>query len=65
MEREQQNFPRSYVQSTHRQDFFERFIADNETETTSINEQPNKGEDSEETSKPSTSSWVDQEVCYC
>lgn len=32
VEREQQNFPRSYVQSTHRQDFFERFTANNDAD---------------------------------
>ena len=32
VERQQQNFPRSYIQSTHRQDFFEKFIAEPEAE---------------------------------
>jgi len=56
VEREQQNFPRSYVQSTHRQDFFERFIADDETEKSSQEQRENS--ENAETTKPSTSSWL-------
>ena len=53
VEREQANFPRSYVQSTHRQDFFDRFVADEEIETPEA-----QGEQSENT-RPPTSSWVE------
>jgi len=46
VEREQQNFPRSYVQSTHRQDFFERFTANNDVDEESESQRndnaPNK-----------------------
>ena len=53
VEREQANFPRSYVQSTHRQDFFDRFVADEEIETPAT-----EGEQNENT-RPPTSSWVE------
>ena len=53
VEREQANFPRSYVQSTHRQDFFDRFVADEEIETSAA-----EGEQNENT-RPPTSSWVE------
>jgi len=53
VEREQANFPRSYVQSTHRQDFFDRFVADEEIET------PEAQGDQSENTRPPTSSWVE------
>ena len=53
VEREQANFPRSYVQSTHRQDFFDRFVADEDIETPEA-----QGEQNENT-RPPTSSWVE------
>ena len=53
VEREQANFPRSYVQSTHRQDFFDRFVADEEIETPATEREHN------ENTRPPTSSWVE------
>ena len=57
VEREQQNFPRSYVQSTHRQDFFERFTANNDAEE-ELEEQENGNAPTK-----SSASWMsDSEV---
>ena len=61
VEREQQNFPRSYVQSTHRQDFFDRFNADDDT-----NNSEERGNDSKKSERANSStSWMDEsEVCH-
>ena len=52
VEREHQNFPRSYVQSTHRQDFFERFTANDEAGEES------EGQATINTPTKSSASWM-------
>ena len=56
VEREQQNFPRSYVQSTHRQDFFERFTA-NEEEDEEL-----EGQENDNATSKSSTSWMSDTV---
>ena len=57
VERQQQNFPRSYIQSTHRQDFFEKFIAEAETEG---EQQVRQTSDPPAVQHSPSSSWVNE-----
>ena len=58
VEKENQNFPKSYVQSTHRQDFHEKYIADKETELSPDQENVQAAEHSVEKKKASSASWM-------
>ena len=60
VEREQQNFPRSYVQSTHRQDFFERFNADEDANNSEGIEHDSRKSGREK----SSTSWVGESEVF-
>ena len=60
VERQQQNFPRSYVQSTHRQDFFEKFIAEADIEGNQQEEGKVDVSDPPDAQNMPTSSWMNE-----